>query len=336
VTRPLSERIAGAPITWGVCEVPGWGHQMSPERVLGEMAAVGLRATELGPDGFLPTGPAELRRSLDTAGLELVGAFVPLVLHVPNLLDSELAQLERQADLLAADGASVVVLAASTGSTGYESSRAVDDGSWQALVDGLGAASAAAASRGLVATLHPHYGTVIECPDDVDRLLEGSTMPLCLDTGHLAVGGADPLAVAVKAAGRIAHVHLKDVSTALSERVRSGRLGYREAVAQCMYRPLGRGDLDIAGVVSTLERSGYDGWYVLEQDTVVDAEPSVGAGPIEDARASYEFLLELATMLDPHGQERDAGVRAGRGSRGGSTVSEANVVRTPGPRKEGA
>jgi hypothetical protein len=29
-----SARIAAAPISWGVCEVPGWGHQMAAERVL--------------------------------------------------------------------------------------------------------------------------------------------------------------------------------------------------------------------------------------------------------------------------------------------------------------
>ena len=314
--RPLSERIAGAPITWGVCEVPGWGHQMSAERVLGEMAAIGLRATELGPDGFLPMDPAGLRHVLRSSGLALVGAFVPIVLHVPSVLRSELARMSRQAGLLAAAGAPVVVLAATTGSTGYERSRAIDEDSWRALVDGLDAASADATSHGLVATLHPHHGTVVERPDEVDRLLEGSSIPLCLDTGHISIGGADPITVAVKAAGRVAHVHLKDVSMELSEGVRSGRLGYQEAVGMGMYRPLGRGDLDIASVVTTLERSGYDGWYVLEQDTVIAAEPATDGGPIENARASYEFLMELASVLDGQGQVRDAGVRAGRGSRG--------------------
>jgi inosose dehydratase len=316
VRRPLSERIAGAPITWGVCEVPGWGHQLSADRVLGEMAAIGIRATELGPDGFLPVDSAGLRHVLRSTGLALVGGFVPIVLHVPSVLRSELARMSRQAELLAAAGASVVVLAATTGSTGYERSRAIDEESWQALVDGLDAASADATAHGLVATFHPHRGTVVERPDEVDRLLERSSIPLCLDTGHIAIGGADPVAVAIKAAGRVAHVHLKDVSMDLSEAVRSGRLGYREAVGMGLYRSLGRGDLDIAGVVTTLERSGYDGWYVLEQDTVIAAEPATGGGPIENARGSYEFMKELASVLDGQGQERDAGVRAGRGNRG--------------------
>jgi inosose dehydratase len=312
----ISERIAGAPITWGVCEVPGWGHQMTPARVLDEMRTVGIHATELGPDGFLPTEPGALRRTVERAQMTLVGGFVPVVLHVPSVLRTELSRVERHADLLAAGGASILVLAASTGSSGYDTSRALDDEGWDALVAGLDVASEVARSRGLVASLHPHVGTVVEGPADVERLLERSSIPICLDTGHLAVGGADPVAVAAKAAERVTHVHLKDVSTELSDRVRSGSLGYQEAVAKGLYRPLGQGDLDIARVVTTLERAGYEGWYVLEQDTVLDAEPADGAGPIEDARASYEFLFELAPVLDAHveenGRERDAGVRAGK------------------------
>jgi inosose dehydratase len=53
-------RLAGAPISWGVCEVPGWGLQLEPRRVLEEMRSLGLRATEAGPDGFLPEDPGEL------------------------------------------------------------------------------------------------------------------------------------------------------------------------------------------------------------------------------------------------------------------------------------
>ena len=52
-------KIAGAPISWGVCEVPGWGYQMSPERVLTEMKNIGLTATEFGPQGWLPVDAEE-------------------------------------------------------------------------------------------------------------------------------------------------------------------------------------------------------------------------------------------------------------------------------------
>jgi inosose dehydratase len=56
------DKIAGAPISWGVCEVPGWGYQLGPDRVLTEMREVGLTATELGPEGFLPSQPQAMAR----------------------------------------------------------------------------------------------------------------------------------------------------------------------------------------------------------------------------------------------------------------------------------
>src|SRR3954452_8711518 len=81
----LMARLAGAPISWGVCEVPGWGLQLPPERVLAEMARLGVRATELGPQGWLPLDGARVRAALDRYGLRLVGGFVPVVVHEPVL-----------------------------------------------------------------------------------------------------------------------------------------------------------------------------------------------------------------------------------------------------------
>src|SRR6266536_886208 len=75
------DKIAGAPISWGVCEVPGWGYQLSPARVLTEMAQVGLAATEFGPDGFLPADPAVMAEFLAARHLTAVGGFTPVVLH---------------------------------------------------------------------------------------------------------------------------------------------------------------------------------------------------------------------------------------------------------------
>ena len=50
----VADRLAAAPISWGVCEVPGWGVQLPPDRVFGEIAALGIAAAELGPIGYLP------------------------------------------------------------------------------------------------------------------------------------------------------------------------------------------------------------------------------------------------------------------------------------------
>src|SRR6266540_13679 len=257
----LLDRVAGAPISWGVCEVPDWGYQLPPDRVLGEMRELGLAATELGPDGFLPGDPPAWAGLLDAYGLHAVGGFVPLVLHDPGR--DVAGTVAPVLDAFSAAGASTLVLAAAT-------------------------------ERGITATLHPHVGTIVEGPQEVARVLEGSSIALCLDTGHLIVGGSHPARLAAAVPERIGHVHLKDVDAWLAAQIRSGTLTYTEAVKAGLYRPLGTGDVDVAAIVRVLESAGYQGWYVMEQDTVLDHEPAPGKGPSAAVRASLTFLRELA------------------------------------------
>lgn len=284
-------RIAGAPISWGVCEVPGWGHQMAPDRVLAEMAAVGLAATELGPDGFLPADPHEAADLLAGLGMSAVGGFVPVVLFDPD--HDPVPDVERALRHFTAAGASTLVLAAATGADGYDERPELDEAGWRTLVGHLDRIRDVAGERGIEATLHPHVGTMVETRPEVERVLEHSSIDLTLDTGHLLVGGTDPVALAREAAGRVRHTHLKDVHAEVADRVRSGELGYADAVRDGLYAPLGRGDVDIAAIVGALEGAGYAGWYVMEQDAVLAAEPAEGAGPVADVRASLDFLRSL-------------------------------------------
>lgn len=280
-------KIAGAPISWGVCEVPGWGYQLEPDRVLTEMHGAGLSATELGPDGFLPTDAAELTDVLAAHHLSCVGGFVPVVLHDAGHDPAE--DLAGPLTSLRAAGAGVVVLAAATGADGYDSRPELDDDQWATLLANLDRLSGIASEAGLLAVLHPHVGTMVETRDDVDRVLAGSTIPLCLDTGHLLIGGTDPLELAKAVPHRIKHTHLKDVDAALAAKVQSGEITYTDAVRAGMYTPLGTGDIDISGIVSVLRDNGFDGWFVLEQDTILDGAPA-GDGPLADVLTSVAYL----------------------------------------------
>lgn len=285
-------KIAGAPISWGVCEVPGWGYQLDPQRVLTEMRETGLTATELGPEGFLPADTAELQSVLTLHGLACVGGFVPVVLH--NADHDPADDLAGPLDSLVAAGAGVVVLAAATGSDGYDSRPVLDDDQWATLLSNLDRLASIVAARGLLAVLHPHVGTMVETRDDVDRVLAGSAIPLCLDTGHLLIGGTDPLELAKAVPHRIAHTHLKDVDAALAAKVQSGAISYTDAVKAGMYTPLGTGDVDIAGIVSVLRDNGFDGWFVMEQDTILDDAPA-GDGPVADVRTSVAYLRSVTS-----------------------------------------
>ncbi|MBA3409336.1 MAG: TIM barrel protein [Geodermatophilaceae bacterium] len=297
-----STRVAAAPISWGVCEVPGWGEVLPVDHVLAEMAALGLRATELGPPGFLPEQAESLRADLAAHDLILVGGFVALVLHDPAVRETTLAEVERACALLSGAGGEVLVVAAATGLDGYDNRPELDADKWRYLVDTVQLVSSIASEHGLTATLHPHVGTHVESASEVDRFLASSSVPLCLDTGHLLIGGADPVAVARRHGHRVAHVHLKDVDASVALRVQSGEMSYQKAVAAGLYRPLGQGDVPVREVINALTTAGYGGWWVLEQDTALPVgQPLSGtyrndhddlrSRPRRDTAASIEYLL---------------------------------------------
>jgi len=283
-------RIAGAPISWGVCEVPNWGYQLTPDRVLAEMQDVGLSATELGPDGFLPSDPNQMAKVLDTHHLTAVGGFTPVLMHQSGT--DPLPEIDRILAGYDATHAEVLVLSAVSGLDGYDSRPILDDAGWARLLNNLDRISARAAEHQVRAVLHPHVGTMIENGAEVQRVLEGSSISLCLDTGHLLIGGTDPAELTRQAPDRIAHTHLKDVDSTIAAKVRAGRLTYTEAVIQGMYRPLGTVEVDMAAIVNTLQGNGYQGWYTLEQDTILTAEPR-GEGPVNDVRISADYVCGL-------------------------------------------
>ncbi|MCM3556018.1 sugar phosphate isomerase/epimerase [Janibacter melonis] len=295
MTTPVPDRIAAAPISWGVCEVPGWGWQHQPPTVLAQMRELGISATEFGPDGFLPDAPQAKADTLAGYGLAAVGQFVPVVLHDPA--HDPLPVVESAMEGLVAASASTVVIAAATGVDGYDDRPALDELGWSTLLLNLDRIDDAARARGLVATIHPHVGTMVESGEETQRVLDGSRIGLCLDTGHLLIGGGDPVAVATEHPGRIAHMHLKDVDLAWARKVQAGDATYTEAVAAGMYVPLGAGDVDIAAIVTALEADGYQGWYVLEQDTILTGDPADGGegpDPVADVRTSVAHLLSVA------------------------------------------
>ena len=284
-------RIAGAPISWGVCEVPGWGYQLPPARVLAEMQEVGLAATELGPDGFLPAAPdamAARARRAPPAGHRRVHPD-PVARAGPRPRARRAASCSRRTPRR------VRPCWCSPPTPGRPATT--PGPSWtrragRTLLGNLDRIAAVAGEHGVKAVLHPHVGTMVENPDDVRRVLDGSSIALCLDTGHLLIGGTDPAELARQVPDRIAHTHIKDVDAAKAKQVQSGRLSYTEAVRDGMYRPVGQGDVDFAAIVTSLRGRAYDGWYVLEQDTILTEEPR-GEGPVADVHTSVEHLRTL-------------------------------------------
>jgi inosose dehydratase len=290
-------RVGGAPITWGVDGSPGWGYLMDPRRVLREMAEIGLHATELGPDGFLPTDPEQLEALLAEHRLALAGGFVPAVLYRREMVEEQLAYIERAAATLGGAGADVLVLGPATHHPGYDRSVDLAEDEWSIFADNLKRVIEIAASHDLTVALHQHWGMAVEQWAHVERVLEMSEVGLCLDTGHFFLAGMDPAEIAGLIGPRVVHVHLKDIDGVAAARVRAGEVGFRQAVIGGIFRPLGEGDIDVESVIRTLEDTGYDRWYILEQDTSLAMAPPERSGPVTDAARSLRYLEELSREI---------------------------------------
>ena len=293
LSTALLDRVATAPISWGVCEVPGWGYQLPVDRVLAEMAAAGFTHTELGALGYLPTEPAELRSTLDRHGLGLLGGFVPLVLHDPDRAAEARAAAHRWAELIGGAGGRFFVTCAVSHPDRWRR-RPLTGRQWAALCDSLAEIDAVADSHGLRQVYHSHFGSVVETDAELARVLEGSEVSLALDTAHVTLGGTDVLQLLDRCAHRVGLVHLKDVDPALGARLAAGETTLMQAVQGGLFPPLGRGGVAIAEIVARLEESGRDLWYVLEQDAAIaEGDLAAVARLRRNADLSLDFLRGL-------------------------------------------
>ena len=296
VSTALLDRVATAPISWGVCEVPGWGYQLPVDRVLAEMKSAGFTHTELGSLGYLPTEPGELQRMLDGHGLRLLGGFVPLVLHDRDRAADTRATARRWAELIGGAGGRFFVTCAISRPDCWRQDP-LTDSEWTTLCDSLSGLDALVDSYGLKQVYHSHFDSVVETDAELQRILDGCDVSLVLDTAHLALGGTDVVGLLDRGAPRVGLVHLKDLDPALGARLRTRELSLMQAVQRGLFPPLGRGGAAIAEIVARLEESGRDLWYVLEQDAAIaEGDLSAVARLRRNADLSLDFLRDLVSV----------------------------------------
>jgi len=284
-------RIALSPASWGVSDVPGWGHQLDANRVLAEAAQLGEGAIEAGPPGFLPDRSVEVNPILKRHGLRLVAGSADAILHHQDIRGSELAHIDGQASWLAAVGAETLVLAAvPPRSSSAAHGIVLSNTGWAHLLHSIGSVEHVCSRHRLRLAVQPRYGSMIQGPADIERLLVGTEAGVCLDVGHLFLAGADPLEVLELASGRIQHVHLSDIDSRLALQVRDYNFDYAEAVSRDLFKPLGTGDAGVDRVVEALHHSRYRGWYTIDQPTRLDSESDQ---PVVSIKRSLEYLVPL-------------------------------------------
>ena len=284
-------RLALSPACWGISDLNGWGHQISADRVLSEAAAVGEGAITAGPPGFLPDRSDHARPLLRRHRLQVVAGEVHAVLHHYGIRGPELAHIDGHAHWLAAIGAGTLVLAViPERSPDARRPPSLSQAEWAHLLHSIGSVEHVCARHRLKLAVQPRFGSTIQGPDEIERLLVGSEAGVCIDVAHLVIAGADPVEVVELAAGRIRHVHLNDVDVNLAQRVRDGSLGFDDAVTRNLYRPIGEGGANVAGVIEALRSANYRGWHTLEDETRL---PSPDVRPLGRISRSLEYVLPL-------------------------------------------
>ena len=298
----LTIKVANAPCSWGALEFDWAGPAPSFSRVLDEMRATGYAATELGDWGFLPTEPAALAGELASRQLALVGAFVPVALTDPEAHGSGVDEALRVAGLMiAATGTKpFVVLSDATAANPDRTARAgritaadsLNERGWKTVAAGAERiATAVKEKTGLRTVFHHHCATFVETSTEIDELMtrtDPALLGLCLDTGHCAFGGGNPVETFDEWRDRIWHVHAKDCDSTIRQRAQAEQWDYATSVRQGVFCELGQGAVDFPAIVNRLRTSGYNGWVVVEQDVL----PSMGT-PAESAARNRAYLRSL-------------------------------------------
>ena len=236
------------------------------ERALSDIAASGYQGFEVF-DGNLAAYSDDLPRIRDVirdTGLTPIGVYSGANFIFDEILGEELWRIEKSAALAAEIGAPHLVIGG-----GAQRSTGIEDSDYPKLGRALDRVVSIARSHGLDCVFHPHLTTIVESPDQIARVLSESEIGLCVDTAHVAAGGGDPAEVIRAHSDRLGYVHLKDL--------------IRDPFS---FQPLGRGELDLAGVVEALKDVDYDGWLTVELD-------SYDGDPREAAEASRRFLADL-------------------------------------------
>jgi inosose dehydratase len=289
-------RVGINPIVWTNDDFADLGDDIPLERCLAEMRAAGYDGAELGRK--FPRQAGALRAALAPHGLQLVSGWHSLQL-LERSLEAECRALDVHLDLLVALGCDVGIVAECSRRTYPDPMQRLaftrnggalgaSEVSW--LGNGLDALARHAAARGVRLAYHHHMGTVIQSAAEIDALMTATRdVGLLLDTGHSSFAGADPLAVLERHAGRIVHVHLKDVRPHVVRRARDQGWSFARAVRAGVFTVPGDGGIDFRPILARLRRAGYSGWLVVEAE-----QDPVLAPPAEYARRAREHLRAIA------------------------------------------
>ena len=277
VGGPLARAPIGTvPILWNNADLPELRLGAEAETVLDAIARTGYDGTQLGIN--FPEGDA-LRGILAARGLRLAEVYAWFGATVDGPVEGSLEQVRERIRLLRVGGGEVLCIAfdgtqardAYAGRADEPGTPRLTDDGWRRTGELLTAASEETRAAGARIAFHPHAGTFVETPGEVDRLaasIPADVLPFCLDVGHYTVGGGDPVATLRAYGERVTHVHLQDVDPEVLAGLRDGSVaGFSAAIRRRLFTELGAGVLDLDGLLAVLAERAYDRWLMVEQDS---------------------------------------------------------------------
>ncbi len=293
----MSVRIGTNPIAWSNDDLPELGGETPLETCLAEARAAGFTGIEMG--NKFPREPAALAEVLGRHGLALVSGWYGAELRHRSVED-EIAAMRPHFDLLRAMGCRVMVFAETSGTVQGRRDVPVaerplmSEAEWPVFLERLGRLGTWMAGQGVAIAFHHHMGTVIEKAHEIDRLLEGTpaSVGLLLDTGHLHFAGEDPARVAARWAGRVNHVHAKDVRPDMLARARRERWSFLDAVVGGVFTVPGDGVVDFPAALAPVAKAGYAGWLIVEAE-----QDPAKAPPLAYARKGLSHLRAAAEQV---------------------------------------
>ena len=286
--------LGSAPDSWGVwfADDP---RQTPWHRFLDEIAAAGYRWTELGPYGYLPTDPARLRSELEARGLGVSGTFVIFPLEDADRWAAMHGEVERTCELIRSFDGRYLILIDDIYSNLFTGELlapvTLDDTSWEQLVRTTNEIADVAERHELTLVFHPHAETHVEYEPQIERLLADTDarVGLCLDVGHHAYRGGDPVEFMRRHHSRIPYLHLKSVDRNVQQRVEAEGIPFAEAVAIDMFVEPSAGAVDFLALRDLLDEIGYDGFGIVEQDMY----PAPFDKPFPIAKRTHDYLREI-------------------------------------------
>ena len=260
------------PIGWINDDDLALGDHIPLEQCLREAAEIGFEGIEKGRK--MPDDPRALRAVLAPHGLEFVSAWCSLEL-LPRGVEAGKAALEARLRLLRGMGCEVCILCETSNTIQSDpnaplSTRpTLSEAEWPGFARALTEIARHVAGQGLVPVYHHHMGTVVQSGEDLERLLAqtGEELKLLLDTGHAALAGMDPGAVATRHAGRIRHLHLKNVRPPVAREAIEKDWSFLDAVKAGVFTVPGdeEGGVDFMPVLRAVA-GRYEGWLVIEAE----------------------------------------------------------------------